>query len=206
MTLFTEYNSPYLFAIAFVFFIGVLEMISLIFGHFLSGALDAHLDHYDALSSGPAGQALHYLNIGRVPALVVLCLLAGYFGLFGILIQHGGIMLWQVPLSNLLLVPLSIVLSVFAVHYSGKILAPWLPRDESSALREEEFIGGMAIITGHAAVAGTPCEGKFTDKFGQIHYLLLEPEKGKEFKKGDKVLIVCRLSATRYLAERNFYV
>lgn len=79
MTLFAEYNSPYLFAIAFVFFIGVLEMISLIFGHFLSGALDAHLDHYDALSSGPAGQALHYLNIGRVPALVVLCLLAGYF-------------------------------------------------------------------------------------------------------------------------------
>lgn len=78
MTLFAEYNSPYLFAIAFVFFIGVLEMISLIFGHFLSGALDAHLDHYDALSSGPAGQALHYLNIGRVPALVVLCLLAGY--------------------------------------------------------------------------------------------------------------------------------
>ncbi|EKI6169366.1 DUF1449 family protein, partial [Salmonella enterica] len=50
------------------------------------------------------------------------------------------------------------------------------------------------------------CEGKFTDKFGQIHYLLLEPEKGKEFKKGDKVLIVCRLSATRYLAERTFYV
>lgn len=115
-------------------------------------------------------------------------------------------MLWQAPLSNLLLVPLSIVLSVFAVHYSGKILAPWLPRDESSALREEEFIGGMAIITGHAAVAGTPCEGKFTDKFGQIHYLLLEPETGKEFKKGDKVLIVCRLSATRYLAERTFYV
>lgn len=36
MTLFAEYNSPYLFAIAFVFFIGVLEMISLIFGHFLS--------------------------------------------------------------------------------------------------------------------------------------------------------------------------
>lgn len=50
MTLFAEYNSPYLFAIAFVFFIGVLEMISLIFGHFLSGTLDAHLDHYDALS------------------------------------------------------------------------------------------------------------------------------------------------------------
>ncbi len=34
MTLFAEYNSPYLFAIAFVFFIGVLEMISLILATF----------------------------------------------------------------------------------------------------------------------------------------------------------------------------
>ncbi len=126
MTLFAEYNSPYLFAIAFVFFIGVLEMISLIFGHFLSGALDAHLDHYDALSSGPAGRASlsEYWTRSRP---VVLCLLAGYFGLFGILIQHGGIMLWQAPLSNLLLVPLSIVLSVFAVHYSGKSSRPGYP-------------------------------------------------------------------------------
>ncbi|RHG51328.1 DUF1449 family protein, partial [Escherichia coli] len=48
-----------------------------------------------------------------------------------------------------------------------------------------------------------PCEGKLTDQFGQIHYLLLEPEEGKIFTKGDKVLIICRLSATRYLAENN---
>ncbi|ELH7561874.1 OB-fold-containig protein, partial [Escherichia coli] len=45
--------------------------------------------------------------------------------------------------------------------------------------------------------------GKLTDQFGQIHYLLLEPEEGKIFTKGDKVLIICRLSATRYLAENN---
>ncbi|MCH4664891.1 YqiJ family protein, partial [Escherichia coli] len=48
-----------------------------------------------------------------------------------------------------------------------------------------------------------PCEGKLTDQFGQIHYLLLEPEEGKFFTKGDKVLIICRLSATRYLAKNN---
>ena len=182
MVLFTDYNGPYLFAISFVLLIGLLEVISLVFGHFLSGALDAHLDHYDVLTSGNIGQALHYLNIGRIPALIVLCLLAGFFGLFGILLQHASVTLWQAPLSNLLLAPLSFILAVFAVHYSGKI---------------------MAIITGHSASAGTPCEGKFTDKFGQTHYVLLEPEAGKEFKKGDKVLIICRLSATRYLAELN---
>ena len=78
MILLTEYNSPYLFALAFVLLIGVLEIISLAFGHYLSGALDAHLDNYDALSSGNIGQVLHFLNIGRIPLLVVLCLLAGF--------------------------------------------------------------------------------------------------------------------------------
>ncbi len=59
------------------------------------------------------------------------------------------------------------------MHYSN--LAPRATPEMKARLREEEFIGGMAIITGHAAVAGTPVR-KFTDKFGQIHYLPLEPE------------------------------
>lgn len=203
MYLFTEYNSPYLFALSFVLLIGALEIISLTFGHFLSGVLDAHLDNYDSLSSGNIGQVLHFLNIGRIPSLVVLCLLAGYFGLFGILVQHGWTTLLQAPLSNLLLAPICFIASVLAVHYSGKIIAPWIPRDESTAIAEDDYIGCMAMVTGHSAMAGTPCEGKFTDKFGQIHYLLLEPEEGHAFKKGDRVLIIYRLSATRYLAELN---
>ncbi|MCN6385149.1 YqiJ family protein, partial [Escherichia coli] len=148
-------------------------------------------------------QALHYLNIGRLPALVVLCLLAGFFGLIGILLQHACVTLWQSPLPNLFVVPVSLLFTIIAVHYTGKVVAPWIPRDHSSAITEEEYVGSMALITGHQATSGNPCEGKLTDQFGQIHYLLLEPEEGKTFTKGDKVLIICRLSATRYLAENN---
>lgn len=101
MILFADYNTPYLFAISFVLLIGLLEIFALICGHMLSGALDAHLDHYDSITTGHISQALHYLNIGRLPALVVLCLLAGFFGLIGILLQHACIMVWQSPLSNL---------------------------------------------------------------------------------------------------------
>lgn len=78
MILFADYNTPYLFAISFVLLIGLLEILALICGHMLSGALDAHLDHYDSITTGHISQALHYLNIGRLPALVVLCLLAGF--------------------------------------------------------------------------------------------------------------------------------
>jgi len=203
MILFTDYNAPYLFAISFVLLIGLLEIIAIICGHMLSGALDAHLDHYDSITTGNISQALHYLNIGKLPALVVLCLLAGFFGLIGILLQHVCVMLWQTPLPNLFVVPVSLLLTIIMVHYTGKVIAPCLPRDHSTAITEEEYIGCMALITGHQASSGKPCEGKLTDQFGQIHYLLLEPEKGIFFNKGDKVLIICRLSTTRYLAEKN---
>lgn len=43
MIIFSDYNEPYLFAISFVLLIGILEIVSLIFGHMLSGAIDAHL-------------------------------------------------------------------------------------------------------------------------------------------------------------------
>ena len=144
MILFADYNAPYLFAISFVLLIGLLEIIAIICGHMLSGALDAHLDHYDSITTGNISQALHYLNIGRLPALVILCLLAGFFGLLGVLLQHACILLWQAPLSNLFVVPVSLLLSIIMVHYTGKIIAHWVPRDHSPANTEEESISSTA--------------------------------------------------------------
>lgn len=43
MILFSDYNTPYLFAISFVLLIGLLEIIAIICGHMLSGAIDALL-------------------------------------------------------------------------------------------------------------------------------------------------------------------
>ncbi|MDZ8605647.1 YqiJ family protein, partial [Escherichia coli] len=56
MILFADYNTPYLFAISFVLLIGLLEIFALICGHMLSGALDAHLDHYDSITTGHISQ------------------------------------------------------------------------------------------------------------------------------------------------------
>lgn len=203
MDIFPDYYSPYLFAIAFVALIGVVEIISLLLGNVISGFLDSHLGDYDAAASGHLNQFFHYLNFGRVPALVVLCLIAGCFGLSGILLQHLSVSLLASSLPNLLLSPVCLLFSVVCTHYLGKALGRCLPGDETTAINEDDFIGEMAIITGQLATAQRPCEGKFKDKFGQVHYLLLEPEQGKEFKRGDRVLIICRLSASRYLAEIN---
>ncbi|CAK9884646.1 MAG: Inner membrane protein YqiJ [Candidatus Erwinia impunctatus] len=203
MDIFPEYYSPYSFALALVVLIGIVEIISLFFGGFISGFIDSHLGNYDSMASGHMNQFYHYLNIGRVPTLIILCLTAGSFGLPGIFLQQMSVTLFKNPLPNLLLAPVCFFISLACTHYTAKLLGRWLPGDETSAITEDDFIGAMAIITGHHAAFQRPCEGKFKDKFGQVHYLLLEPEEGKTFKQGDKVLIICRLSASRYLAEIN---
>lgn len=178
MILFADYNTPYLFAISFVLLIGLLEIIAIICGHMLSGALDAHLDHYDSITTGNIGQALHYLNIGRLPALVILCLLAGFWPYW-----HSSTAYLRDDLASSAFKPVRASCLFTAHGYCSALYRqgdrPWIPRDHSSAITEEEYIGCMALITGHQAISGKPCEGKLTDQFGQIHYLLLEPEEGK---------------------------
>jgi hypothetical protein len=104
--------------------IGLLEIISLIFGHFLSGALDAHLEHYDALTSGNMARRFTISISVAIPALIVLCLTRWLLWTLRHPPSAWRVTLWQAPLSNLLLAPVSFILAVFAVHYSGKIIAP----------------------------------------------------------------------------------
>lgn len=65
MILFADYNTPYLFAISFVLLIGLLEIFALICGHMLSGALDAHLDHYDSITTGHISQEIGRARVGK---------------------------------------------------------------------------------------------------------------------------------------------
>lgn len=150
LTLLTAYNAPYLAALTFVLLTGIAELIALLCGHSLSSAMDT-----PDLPEGLTGEALDWLNIGRIPADRPLY--AGrFFGISGILLQGLIIHLLQAPAPNILLAPLCLLLTCPLVHRTGRLIAPWLPRDETTALTEEAFIGCMATITGYHAVAGSP--------------------------------------------------
>lgn len=73
LTLLTAYNAPYLAALTFVLLTGIAELIALLCGHSLSSAMDT-----PDLPEGLTGEALDWLNIGRLPLLIVLCMLAGF--------------------------------------------------------------------------------------------------------------------------------
>lgn len=74
LTLLTAYNAPYLAALTFVLLTGIAELIALLCGHSLSSAMDT-----PDLPEGLTGEALDWLNIGRIPLLIVLCMLAGFW-------------------------------------------------------------------------------------------------------------------------------
>ncbi|MCW7199830.1 YqiJ family protein [Escherichia coli] len=62
LTLLTAYNVPYLAALTFVLLTGIAELIALLCGHSLSSAMDT-----PDLPEGLTGEALDWLNIGRIP-------------------------------------------------------------------------------------------------------------------------------------------
>lgn len=122
LTLLTAYNAPYLAALTFVLLTGIAELIALLCGHSLSSAMDT-----PDLPEGLTGEALDWLNIGRIPLLIVLCMLAGFFGISGILLQGLIIHLLQAPAPNILLTPLCLLLTCPLVHRTGRLIAPGYP-------------------------------------------------------------------------------
>ncbi|HGC1400056.1 TPA: hypothetical protein ACIX2G_005659, partial [Escherichia coli] len=116
LALLTAYNAPYLAALTFVLLTGIAELIALLCGHSLSSAMDT-----PDLPEGLTGEALDWLNIGRIPLLIVLCMLAGFFGISGILLQGLIIHLLQAPAPNILLTPLCLLLTCPLVHRTGRL-------------------------------------------------------------------------------------
>lgn len=206
MVLLSDYNAPFLFALAFIISLGVLEILSLLIGASAFSHLDTSIETHLDLDGGdnPLVQALGWLHIGRLPLLVMLVSLLGSFALIGISGQYLMISLLQRPLSAGLMALISFGLSLPTLHFIGKWLAPYLPKDESFAVSEDSFVGSMAQVTQSAEQPGMSAECKLVDNYGQSHYLLIEPENPDViFIRGERVLIIAKITAARFLASPN---
>ena len=85
----------------------------------------------------------------------------------------------------------AICLAVPVVRGMGGVLAKIMPKDETEVVSESTFIGRVAVITLGEAAPGKPAEAKLTDQYGQVHYVMVEPDQGGEsFAQGTEVLIV----------------
>lgn len=210
-------NIPFSVAICLMIVIGLMEGLSAVLGASISGYLDDLLpdeftgldiegpdmdgpdvdgdfdiDGADALPSAFT-RVLGWLHVGRVPVLILFVLFLTFFGLAGFILQGIIESVTGALLPSLIASAPAFAVAIVSVRVIGAGLAKVIPKDESSAVSPESFIGRVAEIMRGTSKKGLAAEARLKDEYGQTHYVSVEPDNDDEtFSLGDKVLIVKR--------------
>jgi hypothetical protein len=150
------------------------------------------------------GRFLAWLYVGHVPVLMILIVFLTVFGLTGLVGQSilRGSVGFAVP--SILAAPAVFLAALPIVRSFVGLLARIMPRDETSAVSVDSFVGRVATVTGGTARAGLPAQARLIDEFGTMHYVFVIPDdENDEFPTDSIVLLVRRISGSRFLAIPN---
>jgi hypothetical protein len=166
--------------------------------------VDADVDADLDAPSGPGllTRGLGWLQFGKVPALVLLVLFLTVFGLGGLGLQAIADSILGILLPTAIAVPAALCLSLPVVRVGGGWIAHLIPKDETSAVSSDTFVGRVATIVLGTARASEPTQARLHDEHGRSHYVLVEPDIGdEELSSGTEVLLV-RRDGARFRAIR----
>ncbi|BBD99499.1 DUF1449 domain-containing protein [Sphingobium amiense] len=172
-------NIVFVSAIMLMLLIGLVQAIG------IAGDFDADF--------GGEADLLGWLGVGRLPLLMLLAIFLALFGMIGLIGQHLMLDLAGTMASPWIAAPAAAAASFPLTGLSARLLAPLLPRDQSSAVPLDALIGAVArIVTGQAR-SGFPARARVEDGFGQTHYVMVEPDNpGQTLNEGEAVLLVRR--------------
>lgn len=203
-------NLPYTISLGLMLAIALLEGAGLILGigifSFLDNLLpDIDIDLDTNVPDGVLTSFMGWMNFGRVPLLVIAVCFLAIFGLFGLIGQYLVFSSFGFLTPLLVSLPLVFLISLPITKSFTNFVHKVMPKDESSALSLEDFIGKSAIITLGKATFNSPAEAKVTDKYGQSHYFMVEPEEENVvFEQGESVLL-SKINSHGFYAIKNEY-
>ncbi|EZQ01101.1 YqiJ family protein [Acinetobacter sp. Ver3] len=187
-------------SICLMFFIGILEVFLLITGlssqgfleQFLPSSLDSSpemiVDHQSSIWI----QFLDWLYLGRIPVLIWLIIFLTTFSIVGFLAQSIIHHVFGSFLTVWLITPLVLVVCMPFVRLFSRWIVKIIPKDETTAIHSDDLIGLRAEIILGTARLHYPAQAKLKDRFGQTHYILVEPEADEIFVQGQQVLLTQR--------------
>lgn len=167
----------------------VAEILSFVLsGGFISGFFE-HLEADFDVDSG--FDFSDWLNIGRVPLSIILVGLLMGFTISGLSLQLLAENIVGSFVSNFIAVPLATVGGLFMAKGIGGIFAKvFSSKNETTAISTSTFIGRVVTISVGIAEKGSPAQAKFTDEYGQTHYVMVEPlNEGESFSEGEEVIL-----------------
>ncbi len=165
------------------------------------GADGVEIGHVQEI--GPFTRMLSWLRVGRVPILVLVVIFLLAFGLAGLVLQTLLHATLGFRLPALIAVVPALLVAIPTLRVLGGLAEKVIPRDESSAVSHDAFVGRVAIITIGTAREGSPAEGRLRDRYQQAHYVMIEPDDpATPLEQGSEVLIV-RREGSRFRAIPN---
>ncbi len=184
-------TGPFWVALMVVAGLGLVELVSVLLGASASGLLDDGLGHHGPADheAGLLGGWMSWLNAGGVPVLVLAVILLSAFAAFGFAIQGAAASLLG-PLPLIAAGPLSLLLAVPATRWLSRGIAQIIPRDETAALSQVEFIGLLGTVTIGPLDQGHPGSVRVKDKHNNIHTLRAQAVSGHLIETGALVVIV----------------
>lgn len=166
---------PFAVAAGIVLVLGGIETLAMIIGFSLSdifggkeidiGTQDVHAD---GGGEGFFGGLFLWFNAGRLPLLILFILTLGLFSILGFFIQgiaHGTGMSIPAWVAGLL----SAAWTVPMVRSSSRFIGRILPRDETYAVNEADFVGKIAEVSVGPLDQGLPGRVRLKDAFGNWH-------------------------------------
>lgn len=204
-----DQNSPFLAAAVVTLVIAGIEILSLLLGLGLSDMIDDVLPDIEpeaavegageGLGDGAAadgtmlGEALSWLNVGRVPFLVLLIAFLTVFTLggYGLQLLVGGTVGYYLP--AVVAGPAALAMAIPATRATSRLLGRVVPRHESYAAGNDDLIGRMATVTLGPVTRRAAGKAKVVDQNGNLHFLRVRAaNRGERFETDASVLLVGR--------------
>jgi Inner membrane protein YqiJ, N-terminal/Inner membrane protein YqiJ, OB-fold len=160
---------PFAVAAAIMVALGGIELLATLVGFSLSH-IGKDIGVETDSDSGLGGLFL-WINAGRLPLLILIILALGVFSIAGFFLQglaHGvGI---SIPVAIAALA--AAALSLPAIRVTSRSIARVIPRDETYAVDETDFIGHVAEVSVGPLDQGLPGRVRLKDVFGNWHSLV----------------------------------
>lgn len=212
---------PFTISLAVVFGLFLLEIISLILGGSVLSLdgdgpdldldldadfdidLDADVDiDIDTDIGVPATGLTGWLGIRVVPILIWLISFLTIFGLSGLVLQSLSNTIFGAPSPAVLAAIVALVPALSGAKFISAIIARLIPKTESSAMKKRFLGGHHGVISQGVARRGKPAEAKIKDRFGNTHYLRVEPlDDADEIAQGRDVHLIRKRNGMFYVVD-----
>lgn len=192
-------NVPFVAALVLMLLIGAVEALG--FGGGL--AVGEGIEGLDGDVNVETPSLLSWINVGRLPLLMLIVVFLFGFGMTGLIGQRIVAAILGQPGPWFLAAPLAFAVALPVTRVFGRGVARIIPRDETSAVSRDSLVGRVAVVVTGDARQASAAQARVRDEHGQVHYVMVEPDNAADvFAQGSSVLLV-RHAGAKYFAIHN---